>query len=65
MRISDTMPFAHELIGPLHAQSFRRAGAVAAENEVTIGGDWSLSREDDRPLTCTAQEHLVGFLGPP
>jgi len=62
MRISDTMPFAHELIGPLHAQSFRRAGAVAAENEVTIGGDWSLSREDDQPLTCTAQEHLVGFL---
>jgi len=62
MRVVDTIPFARELIGPLHAQSFRRPGAAVRPDEVELGPAWSIARQGDHPNVRAAEEHLSGFL---
>ena len=62
MKVVETIPFASELIGPLHTQSYRRAGAVARPGEIELGAPWAIARQDDGPIVCAAEEHLAGFL---
>ncbi len=62
MKILDTLPFAAEWLGPLHAQSYRRAEAVARAGEVAVDATWRVTTWHQEPATATAREHLMGFL---
>ncbi len=62
MKITDTMPFARELISPTYAENYRRAGATAGPNDVTIGPDWALALYATDELAQVAADHLRHFL---
>ncbi len=62
MKITDTMPFAAELLSPTYEERFRREGVTAADGEITLGADWALTLHDTGELTRVAADHLRQFL---
>jgi len=62
MKITETMPFAIELLSPTYDESFRREGVAAVEGEVTLGEDWALSHDGLGEPMRVAEDHLRGFL---
>jgi hypothetical protein len=62
MKITDTMPFAAELLSPTYEECFRRAGAGAGEGDVALGPDWSVTAGGADRLVRVAADHLRQFL---
>jgi hypothetical protein len=62
MKITDTMPFAQELISPTYAEPYRRPGAVAGPGDVTLGPGWALTLYAADELVQVAADHLRHFL---
>lgn len=61
MKITDTMPFAKDLLAPTYEEVFRREGATAGPGEVTIGEDWALALYATEGLLPLAGDHLQQF----
>ncbi len=62
MKVIDTIPFARELLSPTYAESFRREGAVAGKDEVTLGPDWAVTLYATEEPIPTAADHLRQFV---
>jgi hypothetical protein len=62
MKITDSMPFAAELLTPTYEESFCRAGAAAGAGEVTVDQSWAIRVECDADLARVAADHLTHFV---
>lgn len=63
MKITDSMPFAKDLLAPTYEESFRREGVVAGAGEVTIDDCWAVALDCTEDLVQVAADHLGNFLG--
>lgn len=62
MTITDRFPFAVELIGPLHTETYRRPGAAPGPDDTVLDRRWQVVIQGDDPILQTAAAYLTDFL---
>lgn len=62
MKITDTMPFAAELLRPTYEEVFRREDARAGAGEVYVDETWGVVLYSTQEMVQVAADHLKAFL---